>query len=399
MEVKKKEKLDPTEIFPNEIVEKIFFHLKAYELRMCTFVSQNWNYYIGCSARCMDKFILRLRYNKDCVEPISRDRRYQNITLGSDITSEKLFNSLYAVMKSKRWKLVKLIYMRFESTSSLMKMVKTFEGTVEKLEISRVTIVNQDVEATSFEFKQLKHLKYSEFGANPIETWNMLQNCLSLHSFYFDSRASSSDKSVEIQHGKILVSFLQKQKNLKLLNVEFFSKVENFDPFYSFPFQLEDLAITINSKASNFALSLMHNNAIIKRLALCVVVPSNGSVLRAALGLKSLVEFSIYTDCCIIPDHPYTLSESIQTFRINSPGENDRVRRILASVPKVKHIKLFNVDDELAHFIAENIKNLESLTSCEVDIESVQRILPRVKIFKINWSLARRFVGRETKQF
>lgn len=383
MEVNERKTLDPTELFPMEIVEKIFFNLRARDLIYCTFVSPNWNRLVGCSAKCMDKFVLRLEYTENHVKPISSDRRYQQINLSGDV-SEKNFNSIYKVMSSKTWKLVVMDWITFESTSSLVKMIETFEGTVEKFEIHQVKVVNRDIEVQGFEFKRLRHLVYFSFDDVLKAPLDLFKNCSSLQSICFECS--------ELQCVKMFVRILQRQKNLKRLFAFFNLPVQTVDAFYTFPFKLEELMLINipNATTRKLALSLLHNQEKIKRLALEFM---NCSLfLNAALGLKSLVEIS-FQDQWSYFQPPFTLNETIQILRINGEVKNDQVTRLLIALPNVKHAKLLNVDDELAHFIAENMKKLEILTSYEIDIESVQSILPAVKIHKIQKSAANRLIN------
>lgn len=391
MEEEKTRTSDPTEFFASEIVEKIFSYLEAFDLKMSMLVSQNWNRHISSSARCMDRFVVMLQCIGDEVKPIPSNRNYQKISFGGGRISEKRFNSIYAVMNSKRWKYVNLSSLTFESTSSLMKLIETFESTVETLKISSVTVADEDVEATRFEFKQLKRLIYSMDNrekkfATPLD---MFENCSSLRLFYFESPI--------VEYVEMLVRILQKQKNLKILSVNFRSNIQSFSGFYAFPFQLEDLVMIFHSeKSTQLALSLMQNQAKLKHLALDPIIRTNYNVLNAVLGLKSLEELSFQRNYFLdFESPPLTLSKSVHTFRINGDIDNERAKKILNAMPNVKRIKLFNVDEELAHFFAKSMRNLEILTACEIDVVSVQRILPGVRICKIEFGSAYRLIERD----
>jgi F-box domain len=50
--------IDPTLIFPIEIVEEIFHHMEVRELLKCTLVNTRWNQIIGSSPRIMDKVVI-----------------------------------------------------------------------------------------------------------------------------------------------------------------------------------------------------------------------------------------------------------------------------------------------------------------------------------------------------
>lgn len=393
MEIMKKLTMDPMQIFPEEVIEEIFSHLSGRELiKKCTLVSPVWNRLIGSSFHCMNK--VKVQGTTDTLDvaflsssPLNR--RYQHITFYPRRKSGKqgTFSSceLYAFMHSKRWKTVDLWCSTFPSTSVFIKLVKTFEATVERLFLLFVDIDERDIEVPQLLFNRLTHLKVHNVQEEKSREWvcELFLNCKNLKTLVFPINCFDGPKSY--------FEMWKNNKELKALNVTINKAEGNFSDGDKFEWQLEEMVVKSlcvpSSKTSESFLTFFSSQMKIKELDLTMVPFMATSLLKIAMSMKLLKKLKILVREYFDPLIQLRTNKSIEIldlhFSVFNINDNQMIIALLKRMPNLKNISLQKVNVELAHFILKNLKSVNQITVTSDTTENIikiQKLLPKIQI-------------------
>lgn len=371
--------MDPIEL-PVEVSEMIFLHLKGTELLEASFVSRDWYNFIGSSSVCMKKLTLALRGDwRDFTEDkklLMNGREYQNalISYGSEV-----LNFIYDVVKSrKKMKTLRICNTRFPTTSDFFELLENFEQ-IEHIDLTAVKIEIHEELPIDNKFKQLKSLKIflceDKVGAS------ILKNCSEVETLIWEVSVGSCESSNSI------VDSLKCQLNLKKLSV--CPKVFNCIPavkIKELPFKLQDISvIQFSYFGGNYSiedqllqlLQIQSNN--IKRL--CMGDWFGLNVMKFALSMKNLKEVKL----SYIPtlgwneiDLPSSASISFMDIVTTCTRNEIKIKAILMAVPNVKKLRLRSIDENLASFISQNLKQLRKICLVHPPRNRVKRILPAI---------------------
>lgn len=364
--------MDPIKKFPVEVAEMIFGHLSGSELKTCTLVATGWNELIGSSARTMRKLKLmtdRMEFTEDPKEFLGTTRNYRSIHI-SDCTEVIDYMST-----QKRWSSVEIHNTVFDSTSDLFAFLEIIASTVEYLVMTSITIAAvHDKRKMNLQFKKLKSLKISYndkrvglelFDASPLLKSLTIIEC-------------NSEWSLDV------VGFLKQHEMLKSLKLspEWFNRIFN-TKVVDFPFNLEEIVICNSRSATrkrsaemNFASFLQMQAKSIKQLDFDGWFGFCFMTLPYRLTLKE-IRLSQFPGCNLLA---LPKNESIESMDIAMIDGKDttRIKILLAAVPNLKHIRMRQVDDEVAEFIAANMKHLLKINVVHRS-ESARKILPNVE--------------------
>lgn len=418
--------MDPVSFFSVEVCEQIFCQLCVADLKTCLIVSTSWNHLIESSVQCLKNVNLRIghvfvtsrrdSYTIDDIKTVTRGRKYQKIGISCILESETEFLDLFLnVMKSnRRWKSVFFLHARFPSTSSFLKIVETFEETVEQIAFYSLEIMNRAKVTTNFKFQQLKSLVWYDFNT-AIEDDNkmifeLFQNCSTLRSLRL---GITHNPHPSVEFCSDFMRLFDQQNGLKELDCDrrSINLLFSVRGKSSFSCQLEDLTITdfprstqndnepfvnflkTQKSIENFKIfdKIENINKILKVVLemnpvkeLTVLYFTEGAFVPETLPIRHSVEkLSIYTDIYIYNSHCFsvcTLGFAYVCREAKRELNREKIKYFLKLAPKATQIKIRFVDEEMAKFIAENFKDLQR---CKPGIimneEAVKRILPQTE--------------------
>lgn len=383
--------LNPTEHFPNEVVEMIFNHFRGKELLKNSTVNWFWNDHIGASKKCTKKMELRIgsdRYsNFDDKErnALVISRMHQNIRVSQ---ATDMYDYVFDIMSSlSEWNSVTIVDTEFASTSSFIKILETFEGTVETLKLYRVLIKEHEEIERILEFKELKSLTIS--GCSEFIFTDIFLQCPALKSLEIFNPENT------IKNPSKIHEMLKCHEGITNFNIDgkwfnFIFGLDNYEDFPEFPFQLKELSIygsgLLIKMFDDIFINFLESQPAIKTLYLGDCLGCEVQVIIAALKLKTLKTLSLLflpnsSRFRHIIDIPR--SESIESLDMLTVDidDKDEMRFILKSVPNVKNLRLRTMDEETARFMAENLKSLQKILSVHIKDEKIVReVLPNVKI-------------------
>lgn len=363
--------MDPIEKFPVEVAEMIFGHLSGNELKKCTLVATGWNELIGSSTRTMRKLKLmtdRMEFTEDPNEFSGTTRNYRNIYI-SDCTEVVDYMSA-----QQRWSSVEIYNVIFATTSELFALLEIIASTVEYLVMTSITIAAHDEREMNLQFKKLKSLKISyndkSVGLELFEASPLLESLTIIEC------NSEWDSDV--------IGFLKQHKMLKSLKLspEWFNRIFSAK-IIDFPFNLEEIVICNSRSATrnrsaemNFASFLQMQAKSIKKLDFDGWFGFCFMLLPYRLTLKE-IRLSQFPSFNLLALPKNKSIESMDIAMIDGK-DTTRIKILLAAVPNLTQIRMREVDDEIAEFIAANMKHLQKINVVHHS-ESARKILPNVE--------------------
>lgn len=372
--------MDPTEIFPAEIVDQILCNLAGSELLACCLVSKNWNNHFGSSIRCMNKILLvisgaRRRCVKDIVSIPSR--KYQHIKVHKpDNLTEWLMSCGHL------WKSVAISSATYSKTSALIELLKTFETSVRDLLLYNVKVLNEDTkEISDLSFGQLRSLSMRNCEGL-LKAVNLFQNCFSLRKATFVTQ----EKNIECHLNEIL----KNQRDLKML--ELVTAEAEVSLITGWPFRLEEmnlgrLFIKAEDRNEFIYASLLESQMGLKKLVLPFVQSGSDYIklIQIALEMKQLKDLEFFW-MPWIKDEDLTQNTSIERLKVKTSGYHriEHVATLFKAMPNIRELTL-GITKELMRCIAENLQHiqiirLEGLENMTIDCDDeIQSILPHVR--------------------
>lgn len=371
--------MDPTACFSAEIVELIFKNFSGKELLLNSLVNKSWHENIGNIARCMDKIRLRMF---GFVDRSVFSREYQHMTLWLCDSNEEFLDDIITFMESSKvWKTVCIENTDFPSTSKFLKLVKTFESTVQefKLEGPKITCNDTDIEAISF----------------PCLKFISLTKCDAILGTKFFTNVTSLVmievlRWKDFETNKNLIDLLMNQPKLKLLSLRQWLLLEDkYD--VDFPFQLEALQIKECFNRHNSLSDFLTNQKQIAKLQLGYGADS--VVLDKVLKMTSLKQLSLHDELQISDETLLTQSHSIVSLTVFSKyfgdqdideissvfgnrSGNNFVKALLKYTPNVFDLTLTaDVNEELVKFIGKDMKKLRRLYVKSTTIRNFRHLL------------------------
>lgn len=419
--------MDPTSIFSIVVLEQIFCQLSAKDLKKCLIVSKTWNNLIEASAQCLQNVKLRVgsigsrtEYTIDDLKTITRHRKYQHVFFSKlpELEPEWIELIFNILNSNRRWKTIQLYGIIFPSSSSFFKLVESFDETVEKLHFHKIEIRNPNKESKNFKFNKLKLLEWftldRRFQDNATIIADLFQNCSSLVSLSFADLQIDLTRSEDFQLS--IRRLFAKQEHLKefCCDRNFINMIFSANDPSSFPMQLEELFIYGDfgvSYAQDYCKSFIEFlklQKFIKRFKIWDEFENENiyNLLSIVFGMKSVKDVAFfYVTGVALQEKMLPISQSIEKLTlmyvthsqyievtssnfldflvvdVNPTLNREKVKYFLKSTPKAKAIDIPFIDEDLAKFIAENLKDLQT---CErfltLDADVLQEILPKVKL-------------------
>lgn len=403
--------IDPAVKFPTEVFEEILHHLSVKELMNCTVVCSNWNEIIGSSLRIMSKVKLTTKSiygntNLDINLIKDSTRKYQNIEISIDLED---FNVLFEFLKKRKmWKFIVFTCLaKLDKISNFLKLIETFEATIEYLEIDDIqfeqideTIKTIEEKMKKFKFKKLKCLLIEHRFIYIVVT--IFISCFNLEKIKFNTWI------YKMSNYETVVKILKQQKNLKELRIDnrfihgLFTK--DFKP--DFPFQLEKFYVQkgYEHKSSHSAsfIQFLKLQPNIKDIMIGETSWVDPKVLNVILSLPlEKINFSylpnescegvvlkpnnsvehVHFQICNEKFHYVQFELNIavdESQHASIPNELWNIfKTILKCFPNLKKLHLLIVNKDLALFLAENFKKLERVeTVFLLDKCACMEILP-----------------------
>lgn len=264
-------------------------------------------------------------------------------------------------------------------------------------------------------FQQLKSLYLD--GCDETVLVDIFEHCTSLRKLCFWNEQMEwksrykyryeEETEKEAFGGKLLIEFLKKQKKLENLHICFEVADNYFTEDSQFLCNIKELSfINVSGYMFPGPLSIWEPKLRFLKSLVCLKkltlgghsLATNDTFLSAALKMNSLEEHSIVLPMVFGNDLP--ISTSIKVLHILSPifywifiGKSEEqqpnIIRILKSVPNVEDVGLLlqseqggavdtKLINELAEFMANNLKRLKKLTVNDLNVEVVRSILPKV---------------------
>lgn len=371
---------------PQHIFENILQFFNDRELRnlMCT--SKTWYKSITTSSVLMKNSTLAIRNDwmndegdMETIIECSYKRNFQKLLISD---GSELYKEIFEVLLSPQcyFKSIEINDMKFDSYEKFEELVKTFASSVQTLRLDRISVQDEKMSATKqlcFSVKNLKELKVSHCDSQILTA--ML-------------RSASKLTSLEIGFGMSKLNVaetLNKCANLKTLkmngecmNVCFSNANTNCDNF-----QLEELTISYIEKAipheviENFLKFLNAQNNL-KDIDL-------GGwfgiyVLESIFKMCKLKKLTLFNIPHYEMLHKLTSNKSIKILDVRTLDTGDNIENIeslLLAAPELKNLKMRQINENIAKFIAENLKKLSTITLVHpCDIEKFNELLPHIKL-------------------
>lgn len=359
--------MDPTELFPAEIIELIFHNLRGQDLLESTLVKASWNRHIGTSLTCMGKIVLRCGYteeieNQSVLSVVSSDRKYRNIR----ITAAEKLSDIHEFMTTRHfWVSVLIEDTVFPTSIIFNKFLETFEAMVEILIVTEVS-VGQDLKCDVPKFPRLLHC-YLQDCDNVVSS-DLLKNCDTLRTLLF------TDLKESVIPNYFFETILVNQKHLK--HLEYCGRVYDVVDDITFPFQLEKLGITETTAVPvltdwnhyTFVKSLLKNQKNLKELLLGDSETAFNA-LSTALKMQSLTDLSV-TKSPLPIDAQFIKSRSIinlMYFWIDKHYK-DQINVILNAIPKPANTTLIHSKKDKD----SGVKDIQQIFPNSVLVESTE---------------------------
>lgn len=380
------------EKLPEEICDIIFGFFGGNDLLEFSLVSQGWNKFIGSSLVCMKKLVLALRgdwneFTGDDKKMLLNGRKYQNVII-SDGTEH--VNFIVDIMREHRnWKFVKICDFLAETNDDIINLFKTFEGTVENLEMDSLKVKDPRPFETCLRFKELKSLRISfcdrkiSFGVFSCSALEILDLRVSIYD---------SESAVPEFEPYNIENFHQMRQLTSLhIHADFFQYIKQSETD-SFPFHLEDLRI--------FPLKNYPQHDVEIRDTMRYFLKAHSSslknlsfddwfgieVIKTAFEMKRLKKLSLGP---IIKTY---WNANIETFCTNNSIESLDIpllcthqkltEKIFKAVPSLEKLRIYELHEPIARTIAKNLKKLKTivLVCTPQHINLTKKILPNITL-------------------
>jgi hypothetical protein len=378
--------MDITARFPDEILDMIFIHLQASDLKKAMFVSPTWNEIIGNSTKSMSKFKFVVVEGSPKFKGLSQSqRKYSNIVINDGEAKIEKIQKIVEVRKSfASIKSVEIINTQFASSSQFIDFVRVFEASVIHLMFHGVMIKEVQEISSNFVFKHLKTYAVKFCDGNIFI--DMITNSTTLTAL------AVGQSKVAPSNPQKFIKMLQNSRNLKQLNlnVKIFSAIFTTDnsefPFNLFEFSVKNYGtkIDLNATGQNFVRFLQSQSNSMRKLHLCDFFGKE--VMKFAFQMKSLRELKMMHLPLLSWKHMMLKSAAaIETFDIITTDikNKDRIKALLRAVPKAKRLRLRSIDDEVATFIDKYLKDVEVIQLLNPEqrsLRSSREILPYVQV-------------------
>ncbi|KAG5677474.1 hypothetical protein PVAND_007232 [Polypedilum vanderplanki] len=359
--------MDPAEILPTHIFENILSYFNTKEIKNMVSVNKLWYQVITSSCIWDKNIVFAVRNDWICDEEdvnyliqCGKKRNFHSILL-SDCTD--MYDLVLDVITTKKRCYitnVSIFDMKFESIEKFEIFMKSFETTIKKLVFHRVEIKNvNDSKIIEFNMENLQNLKISH--CSPKIYLSFLQKAPKLTSLTCD---------FGIEFNNELRKILKNASNLKKLSINTQLLCALVDEtFTETKFQLKELNVNFSEFKISSEILQYIENFLESQLDLEKIYLSDWlsfSILNFVLSMKKLKELSLSSLPLFTWEFVnFTCNNSIEIFDIKTFQYDDfcdDVRKLLAAVPNVKHLKLRSLNNEIADFIAQNLKEIKSIS-------------------------------------
>lgn len=376
--------MDPVKFFAAEVTDMIFSFLDHSELNRCSYVSPDWNEAIKSSTTCMNNFYLALRGDLDEItendKEVLTSRKYSNIIVSD---GNKTFPFIYDVMNANsNWKHVKIYCTKFNTSMDLIRLFKTFESSVEHLEMQNVKIRNRENIHLKFDMKKLKFLSITNTDES-IAT-SVLHNCKNLVSLTL----GYPRKEKEMKN--IFESFKGCKSLKNLYTSGHWFQVMFADGFESMKFHLKDLSVMNDlffdqpdlsiSLEQNFTNFLETQSESLVNLHLGGIFGLQTLVKVLTLPkLEELVAPYFVTPDWYLTEFPVSVSLKVLDAVSIDLRSFEFFEKLIKTVPNLKRLRSVHLDQDKAISIAENMVHLEHISLVTSHQKILELYLPKIK--------------------
>ncbi|XP_070501946.1 uncharacterized protein [Chironomus tepperi] len=207
--------MDPLQILPEEIIDKIFSHLRIRDIQVISLVSKHWYNIIGQSKMCMKKLHIRRIDNFDDFESIlNSNRHYQYLTF--------MFNE--------------------SSLNKNTKLMRVMRDIVEKFSKSLVFVKTSIDLKLKSDLPKLKELEYKDY----LSTHLIMSNGLITKAKNLEKLTVKCFKGLDKKSLKYIKDAILDNESLKILDV--MDEIMQEPKHQNIKFKLDELSL------SNFVL-------------------------------------------------------------------------------------------------------------------------------------------------
>lgn len=389
---KSQSSMNPTEIFPFEITEKIFGNLKGRDLKNCLLVSPKWNNQILTSRICMKKMSLKINDNwKDMTsderDNMMKNRNYQHVKISE---AAEISDSLPRLMGfGHQWKSVCILNTEFSTTLKFIELVANIHGTVENLELYGIIFKKYYKGLVrSIPFSHLTTMTISKCEDGAFN--NIFNDCPALNSLMMYQPIEYDETPF------IVFEMLQRLKSLKKFHFDrqwldlIFNGNNNTK---TFPFHLEDLSITnlnfyrgLSRANSHFAQFLRSQSSDIKKLHLGDILGRDEEILKISYQMQHLKTFSAFHfPLDNVHDLDIPLNNSIDRLELKHIwfSNQNQLSSLLKASPNIKSLNVRQVDHKSGTVISSHLHKLQYVCVLgNLDKKTIEA-LPSFKVEKI----------------
>jgi F-box-like len=363
--------MDLMSIFPVEINEKIFNHLKVKDLLTASTVSSKWNSFIAKSKRLMEKIVVKVSCNAN--------HYLSNETLGALAKSERIYesiiiercaecmNSVIPLLSSgKTWKHVTVRNACFLNAPQAQQFFACIQETVEYLDLFNVFVRHpySDGRSKGFTFPKLKVLK-----TNNVQSFmfpEMLKKITTVEEFTIISNNQT------VSSLNAVLEFLSRNNDLKVLEIAgsafnqlMYHEIADFSNFHlekltvTGNYFLDDIFRTIHTNLTIFMLK--HAESLTSftmgaymgcEIIMCAYeLPKLQSLTLK--GLSSIYDFVDWDKLKINPN------PSLKKLTIPQMPDDLRVlKALLTASPNVYCLSISVINNHVIDLIDRNLKKL-----------------------------------------
>lgn len=368
--------MNVTKILPREIFEKIIDQFSGGEIKNFMLVDKSWYETIASSTYLMkEKFRLCIQGdwmdNDDLEEIVASKRSYHNILISN---GNEIHNPICKILSNPRhhWKQVEIYD---QSIDELVESIGAFESSVKKLTLNKIHVTK--MELLELNFKNLEELKISYCDTKFLKCSPKLKSL------------ELGDMNMKREDDEDVLETLRKIKTLKVLKINkaWLLKIFMRNDLTDVNFQLEEF--TVSSLDFVSPIILMDNileffkSQNFKKVNLTEWFSFD--VHACLFRMSNLKEFSISNLITSYSEHKFPVtSQSIEVLDIKMLTILDDFKNIeamLATTPNVRHLKLREIDENLAIVIKDKLKKIKiiSLVHLHGVDEILRKILPHVE--------------------
>lgn len=381
--------LDPIQRLPAEIFETIFPHLSWLAVQNCLCVNKEWNRRIESSKLCLSR--VKLAVTKEFTtfmlsseKPFNIQRNYQNIRVKKTTDGPEFLK--FIATSQQTWKHVEIVHSDVSSRLSYFNLLKLFENTVETLKIHNTENFhpesNPEIEEVLFNFKRLKSLfMLPVFEAKVLKA--IFRSSMSLNFLKIGCVNFWGHKIDKLT----VLEMLNRQVNLKTLHCtgRLFEILFPQGMMINFPFQLEEIRISdlddsVDENVFSYLKTLGNLKTIIVRGS--QYAPAKmARILNIIAGLGTVKKVRSYFICSVFETFSFVQNKAVEELKLQFFDRRGRdsvsmselglrltgadvsrelVQDILKSMPNLKHLRLGWIDKDLANFLVQNLKFLQT---------------------------------------